>query len=297
MPIVDLPRPASFREAGNALLNLAWDYAAQLLRDLDDAKHHDGEDAERYWSAAHRRLTTALTLVHQGAEFLLKERIAAVSPYLLLASSPRDWPKGCAKTDTQFAEFRTVDSQDLVKIHDTCCPTRLPSDFVAEFEALRRKRNSIVHTLDRRLEVRVEEVLIAVLTVHTTLCPDEYWVETRAGYLSDEPVVALHSDDHVNGLTVWEFSLVAGVLKPAAMKRFFNFDKRKRRYACLSCHAALDGADMLPLSASLSADGKSTHCFVCGGTENVTRRKCGNPPCPGNVVTVDDGVCLTCGVG
>ena len=113
--ITVLPTPTEFQDSATALLNLAWDYAARLLRDLDEAKRYGAEDDDAsYWSFAGRHLATGLALAHQGAEFLLKGRIASVSPYLLIGSSPRDWPRNCSKVDTPFAEFRTIDAQDLV---------------------------------------------------------------------------------------------------------------------------------------------------------------------------------------
>lgn len=293
--ITDLPTAAEFEDTAVAVLNLSWDYAAHLLRDLHEAGHHDADDAENYWSVANRHLATALMLTHQGAEFLLKSRIAAVSPYLLISSSPRDWPKGSSKGDTAFADFRTIDAQDLVNVHDTCCVPRLGADFIADLERLRRKRNSITHTFDRRLEVGVEEVLTGVLTVYSALCPKDHWVQARARYLMDEPIAILHSNDHVNGQTVWEFALVTEVLKPAAMKRFFGFDKRARRYTCLSCLTAASASsiDLTPLSATLSEDGTKTHCFVCGEDEKVERVRCTQPSCKGDLAG-PDSVCMTC---
>lgn len=293
--IVDPPTATEFRDSGVAMLNLAWDYAAQLLRDLDDAKHHDTEDEKAYWAEARRYLATALTLTHQGAEFLLKSRITSVSPFLLIARSPRDWPKGSHRTDTPFAEFRTIDAQDLITVHDTFCAQRLAPSFAQELEALRRKRNSITHTLDRRLEVGVEDVLTSILIVYSNLCPDEYWVHTRAQYLSGHPLTVLHSDDHVNGLTVWEFTLVTEVLQPAAMKRFFNFHKRRKRYICLHCHAASGDMELFPRSSNLGEDKKVTTCFVCSCSEAILRKRCSDPKCPGDLKTTDDEVCLSCG--
>jgi len=44
-----------------------------------------------YWAAAERELANAIAIAHQGVEFLLKGRIALVSPYLLIVQDPKHW--------------------------------------------------------------------------------------------------------------------------------------------------------------------------------------------------------------
>jgi len=283
------------------MLNLAWDEGARLLKDLDSSGYY-GVDREEvapgYWDAARQQLATALTLAHQGAEFLLKSRIVAVSPYLLIAGQARDWPKRCAQGDTPFAEFRTLAAQDLVKVHDTVCKSPLDPKVVEELDSIRRKRNLITHTFDQRIRIEINDLLVSVLTIHSALCPEEGWVSVRAQHLSSSPISELHSADHVNGETVWEFALVVDTLDASNLVRFFGFDKTKNRYICRGCQTAAQDNDATPLSSTFledQAEPPEVWCFVCGERERVARKLCGKDSCSGDIQAIEDGICLSCG--
>ena len=172
--ITEIPSADDFKQSGIAFLNLAWDSAAQLHFQFEDAKEgywYENEDAfekevpDQYWAAAQRPLATAVTLVQQGLEFLLKGRIAEVSPFFLISRSPAEWPKGCTSSDTRFADFKTIDAQDLVRVHDTVASAKLSEEIVKKFEFLRRQRNTIMHTVDREVRFTAFDIFRDVLVV------------------------------------------------------------------------------------------------------------------------------------
>lgn len=70
-------------------------------------------------------LSSSLSLVQQAIEFFLKGAIVDTSPYLLIVDEPRNWPAGCSMQDIPFANFRTLDAQDLPRVHDTVAPMPL----------------------------------------------------------------------------------------------------------------------------------------------------------------------------
>ncbi len=89
--IANLPTAADLYQSGKELLDFAWDTTSNLLTEFDEADcyGYDKEEiSEKYWAAARRRLTTSLAVAQQGAEFILKGKIAAISPYLLIADAP-----------------------------------------------------------------------------------------------------------------------------------------------------------------------------------------------------------------
>lgn len=131
--VTDIPPPELFAAYGKDYLNLSWTNSISVILDLEEAEPWDGPkgDDERsdYCELARHELTTAISLAEQGAEFLPKSRIAEVSPWLLISQSPQDWPRRCNAENIPFSKFRTVDAQDLIKIHDTMYATRLPESF------------------------------------------------------------------------------------------------------------------------------------------------------------------------
>lgn len=154
--ITDVPTADDFQQAGIGFLNLAWDAACELVRHSRYYQEFDywGDEEQEYWNAAQRPLATALALTQQGIELLLKAKIAEVSPFLLLDSS---WCRGHDKTDAPYSDFRTIDSQDLIRAHDSVQPNRLPDDFKNRVNELRKVRNSIFHTAGWRWRSAIAE--------------------------------------------------------------------------------------------------------------------------------------------
>ncbi len=103
------PESDDFIKTGLTLFNFAWDTVATLITDLDDSEFfgvdvHEVSDA--FWLSSKQKLSTSLAVAQQGIEFVLKGKIAEVSPFLLIAGGPNEWPKKCDKNDTNFADFR-----------------------------------------------------------------------------------------------------------------------------------------------------------------------------------------------
>jgi hypothetical protein len=300
--ITDIPTPADFQSIGVQLLNSAWDTAASLLIDVDEADHYiddTNELIDAFWNAARLQLSTALSIAQQGSEFLLKGRIASVSPFLLLAAVPREGPAGCAATDKPFSDFRTIDAQDLIKVHNACCSPRLPDSFVTEFEDLRKKRNSIMHSIDKSLSIHVSDLVVAVLSINEALGNEKNWVRIRRTYLNDAPQSQMHSSDWVDARLVPEFMSIRNLLKPAELKRFFAFDKNQPNYICPNCAYSVDpDSEYKSLTALLkpnTPESTELWCFVCEETNEVERKNCTEEDCKSNVLSHEQGRCLTCG--
>ncbi len=299
--ITDIPTADEFMQTGLSLLDFAWDTVATLLTDLDDSEFFGvdvPEVSDAFWQASKQRLTTSLAVAQQGVEFALKGRIAAVSPFLLVAGSPKGWPSGCQKRDTNFADFHTIDSQDLIKVHDTVATTRLSDIFISKFENLRRIRNAIMHTVDKRVNIHVIDVVSAILSMYKQLFPTISWVQVRREFLERSPLSELYSSDFVEPRVIWEFSLIVELLSPEHVKEFFGFNKRQRRYICPNCNHQSGDNERKPKTAILKPNtlGSTTiHCFVCDTEIKVERADCPDPDCRGNVLSVEYGVCTTCG--
>lgn len=245
-------------------------------------------------------MASALALVHQGIEFLLKAHIAEQSPFLLLAGGPRDWPSGSDTRDVSFAEFRIIDAQDLVRAYHTVVLARLPATFLKNYEALRRRRNTIMHSFDPTLDLAAHELLVTAVDAVNVLSPTK-WTTQRREYLKNTPTATAYSTDHVHTILIRECMFLLELLRPEQVREYLGFDKRQRRYVCSFCHAEdvfhSDGPNSAVLTPNLPS-ASTVHCFICDETQNVARIPCPNPDCPGNVIGIDsitgERTCLTC---
>ena len=287
--IKNIPRAQDFREVGFQLLHNATDTILDLqlewYRHLEEGLADDEIEAD-YWQAASRRISTALTVVQQATDFLMKGRIAAVSPFLLIAGDPQNWPCGSkAKNfEVDFAAFRTIDSRDLTRVHDTCVPQRLSDEFRTIHESMRKRRNSLMHTVDPGIRVEAKEVLLGILEVFKEFEGAASWLSSRRSYLPGRPEMVPYGGDLTLSELVIEFEILVSLLSPSEAIRLLGFPKRRRRYICPTCRASMSDydPDFVPQTALLDPNTpSSTHvyCVVCDCKELVERKSCPEPQC------------------
>jgi hypothetical protein len=301
--IKNVPTADDFTEHGFMFLNLAWDTIFNLLLDLSEIEDCDSdvddEQAESYWKAGRKPLSVAHALAQQGAELTLKAQVATVSPFLLVTAPPADWPRGCDKADTSFADFRTADAQDLVRACNAVRGSPLPEQFVTTFDKFRKQRNALFHTVDDRLEFSEKEIVRYILGVAQLMKPGQ-WPRIRKEYLEETPVYKAYAVDDVTNQLCREMDIMVKISGHADLLEWFGFNKRQRRYICPRCYGNLnwDYDPPYPRTAQLAPNTpKSTnlHCFVCDSDIPVIRRRCQEAECKGNVINAtDDCECLTC---
>ncbi len=301
--INDIPTSSEFDSAAKAQFDFAWDIVISFLLTLEEAGRYsaiDKEDEDAFWETAKQRILTSLIIAQQGVELAIKGKLVSISPYLLIAGNPSDWPKDVDGTGVSFSDFRSVDAQDLIKIHNTTAASCLDHRFISLFENLRKLRNKAMHTVDKKLNVSAEEVVAMLLEVHAYLYPNDNWVSTRRRFLFESPSTHVFFDtSHVEGLVAREFLTVFNFLTPSQTSRFFKINKKQRLYICPECKYESDKYEMIePRYAVLQPnEPDSTHlyCFVCDSLHPVTRDDCKSGECPGNVISDEYNSCCTCG--
>lgn len=297
--VVDIPVKEDFEAVGVALLNQSWEMATGLLLELDEAKlWADEQDVEQYWKSAGTKMATALSIAHQGAEFLIKARIVHISPYLLIANAPRDWPKANEAGHVSFSKFRTIDAQDLIRLHDSAAEHRLTDEFAVAFEALRIRRNSIMHTVDQHLKIHVTELLQNILQINHSLMAGRDWVQARRDALEQSPSMHLGMDgESIEESIVRELVAVLEALPAKDAKLYFGFDKKRRAYLCPDCswdHKWGEHECYTALLEPNTPDSDQAFCFLCKAHNPVDRIDCQNEDCKGNVISCEFGRCMTC---
>jgi hypothetical protein len=301
--INDVPTPKDFFDSGIELFDFAWDTVANLITNLSQAIEMGVEEkdvTEDYWAASKRRLTTALAMTQQGVEFVLKGKISEVSPFLLLAEGPARWPSPYDGHEITFSEFKTVDAQDLIRLHDTVRDPQLAKDFVEKFNALRLKRNTIAHSIDKKLQIHTTEVIEAIRFMYKALFPSENWAKTRTTFIQRDPDATLSGGEYSRNYACREMHSVFELLSPAAVENFFGIPRKQRRYLCPVCFYEASSHDerdyKLAVLRPKSATATSLFCPICNGEHKILRQDCTQDECKGNVLSDDgDMTCLTCG--
>ena len=187
--ILEIPSKEDFFESAEDFLNSAWGEVIEIISEFDelfdliDDDSLKDHDAEKYWKSAKQSLVTALALVQQSVEFFVKGRIASISPYLLISGNPSSWPKKSCSEDVDFSEFRTIDAQDLIKVHNTVYPEKLSDQFIQWNKQVRINRNKITHTVDKNIEVDPISIMDSILYVHQYFIGKHQWVNSRFKYL------------------------------------------------------------------------------------------------------------------
>jgi hypothetical protein len=304
--ITDIPGSADFSRSSVNLLHLGWTVAYDVLGELDEADlpswDDDGSVASHYLEMAQPELANALALLMQSQEMGLKGRIAAVSPYLLIGRDPRDWPRKCDTSDVAFADFRSADAADLIRIHDTVSENRLPLGFVKLFEATRRRRNIAVHTVSKAPRITPSEIFLNVLLIAQHLHPHIHWPSERLRYLSDSPLSVAWSHDFSYQRVLKEMDLCVRTLDSSQCIQLLGFDKELPAFFCPYCDDIGCEIYEFPRFAQLDEElhtSTTLRCFICRQQSRIVRRPCLNPECIYGVLLNhknDDGEfrCLEC---
>ncbi|WP_312737422.1 hypothetical protein [Stenotrophomonas sp.] len=308
--IKDVPERSDFDGIGNALLNQAWGDLISLLANLEAAKNWlaesgdeegaDEADEEAYWASAATKLSTALAIAHQAAEFYIKGRIVEVSPFLLLANGVRDWPRADSDGHTSFSKLRTVDAQDLVRLHDRCASAPMGDAFKRQLEDLRVQRNAIMHTVNKEIVLSSNDLIRTILGIHRNLVGGS-WLAFRRSSLENSGDRKLYSDAEgwLEENLIEEFQVVQPMLSVAEVQAVFELPAGQRRYFCPNCSwDTFDGHGQMVCSATLRPnvpDGATVWCPLCDKAQPVERRDCQKMECLGNVITFEWDRCLTCG--
>jgi hypothetical protein len=237
--IIDIPTPADFSQSSLSLLHLAWSIASGTLEDLDCADlpswDDDGSVANAYLETAQLELGNGLALLMQAQEMGLKGRIAEISPFLLITRDPRDWPRRCDFTDLAFADFRSADAADLIRIHDTVSSNRMPEDFARFFDTIRRRRNAFVHAVSSRDRIHPQEIFQYVLQIAHHIHPHVHWPTDRIRYLSSSPLSFAWSADFSYGTVLTEMRLCIETMERVQTLELLGFDKDAPTFFCPNC--------------------------------------------------------------
>lgn len=327
--ITDIPTPDEFQASASELLNSAWNQVAELLIEFDSISSFlegdkiapeitpDGDtmirvpqsdevierNTEQYWKASKQTMSVALTLIQQAVEFYIKGRIVHISPHLLLTAPVSSWPKKCNSENVSFSSFKTIDAQDLIKVHDTVCEKRFDDNFKRWYEEMRGLRNKVMHSVPKELNLTPEKLLESILYVHDYFGPND-WVLDRQIFLSHTPSFSTELVREVENvyahilLNVYkELEVVINKLSPSVVSKHFNYDKKARALICPRCHNELIKLDSYDIdNAEHYFKAFQDHqCVICEYIDVVTFKEKKCEVCEKSLIDNKTDFCLYCG--
>lgn len=276
--ITGVPDHEALHETAVGWMILAWNNIIDCLRDVREYKEYLAEANDLKETALTKRISAvirnqeyeinnALTLLQQSLEIFLKSMIAKVSPFLLIGGEPRQWPTPDKTGNVDFSDFRTVDAIDLCRVVNTVSDTKLSDSFVRLYNNLRVRRNKIAHLNTGSVVLEASNVLVSILSAQSLLFNGQLWQEflkARTPHLADhDEDDEIYEEDVSHDIFLSNLEEAISNLQPAELKRFFGYDKRRKRIECPACQTLTSRRYDGDLRyAQKQADG-SIFCFGC----------------------------------
>ena len=293
----DVPTANDFSENGVGLLDHAWDIVSNLLVEFEEALQngHDKNDVtEEYWTAAKRKLSIAITLTQQGAEFLLKSRISEISPFILVDGTKQFKANG---DPTVFSDLKTIDAYELVRVSDSLSHLKLSNYFKQCFEKFRNQRNRLQHSIDLRVLPHSTEILNYIIVFYYEFFPGKNWAKMRHESISNYPSSCLDGWEHTINRTCHELTYLIHTLPRKLVFEFFKIDKNQKRYLCPKCYK--NAYTKYGFEYKLSTlrpkhpSAREVYCPVCDETHKIKRKFC-NSCQRVAIFSTDYDICLSC---
>lgn len=264
--IIDIPTKNDFYTMADHIVNEAWEKVADLayeFREIDiwnsfhkESKCFSESDAsnfEHYWAFARPKLITAFNLILQSIEFRLKGLIVEISPYLLITNATRNPPKPDSDGNISFSEFHTLDSQDLIKVHNTFASKALPEKFTTWFNSMRTLRNRFMHSVDKKTDIMPHLIFTSVIEAHNYLNTEcAHWIwhryTYRAAHDSGGINMRIEEIEQFSGIvwsmlpTHYEFATAISICSKESVRTLFGYAKNdttdnnsKESFYCKKC--------------------------------------------------------------
>lgn len=297
--IVDLPKKEDFEVVAKEHLTEAFLILFRIYENYYDI--YSGKSLTEYpikniWEFQKPALRTALVLLYQGLESILKSKIAEVSPLLLIDQKRNDWPTSPDSKTVPFDTLYTFSGESLLKTYLAIIPE--DKSFLILFEDLRKKRNSGVHGKDL-VNIDPKYVLTAILTTITKWYGPDEWFKLLKENICNHPLFGSFDSNYESTQSYKYLQFTLDLLGRKTLSKHISTNIKGRPYFCPDCTFYMETAmDKLEKKwAFILADSK-LHCINCNNSFEIERRECDFPPCPGNVLYegIDDGhyLCCTC---
>lgn len=301
--IQNLPNSDNFKQIARNCLIQTINNLYQIFESYqfsENAKVLDFEE-EELWQYHKGDLRTCLMLVYQGLELYLKSVICEESPLLLIETSRTDWPTNPSSNDRDFNELYTLTGESLIRTFNALPLNGTDKDVLnTVFDRIRKKRNVITHSSPNFTIAPDELIKDAVLILSTFEGNDKWWTLIKENNV-DHPLFGYGDYDYELANLILRLEFIKKKSGIGYLNKYSTINLRSRSYLCPNCTRYLGdlgfNSNDVPKWSFLSPNtstSKTVLCFSCQQNFNIERVKCTNEVCKGNVIDIENRVCLTC---
>ena len=300
--ITNIPKVKDFENVAKQCLTQAFNIVFEEDRHF---VYDEGLPRDKFWEYHLAHLNTAIILVYQGIESLLKSQICSESALLLIELKRQDWPTGPVSDDKDFNDLFTISGESLTKTYSaTLKGTNIDNSLVNFIEEVRIARNRIMHGASHNIITPEYVVEIILKTFNYFLGKDSWWNTTRE-LLINNPIFGIYNEDYEEADFIERLDYVEELIGKGKFDRQFEMNLKCRRYLCPWCWDSLgqEGQDLESswgfLIPQKTRNVTEIECLNCQRKNTVIRKNCADVGCKGNVIFENKDkteICLTCGL-
>ncbi|GAB2548566.1 hypothetical protein [Rufibacter soli] len=281
-----------------------WAQAIDTLYSIDkqiDELGIEEELTQEIYDFSQPHYRTAIVLLHQGIEAIMKGTICNYSPMLLIDNKRTDWPVLPTQRNKDFNELFTIGAESLLYTYCAVVGDSVTHETVIFLERIRKLRNEIVHGFNSK-KIKPKEILKDILNSYTTFIgKDEWWNELRRLHW-EHPLMFYYDSGSERSSFAERLNYVLKKLGKGEFLKHSSFNIKQRRYICPFCknefEREYDDYDLkwaiLKPNTQLST---TLVCYNCDQETEIIRKECTNETCEGNVIHLEEynNFCMTCG--
>jgi len=256
------------------------------------------------WKHNNGTIRTALILLYQSIEGLMKSVICETSPLLLIDKPRKDWPTLPMSDNKDFDSLYTIGGESLLT---TFCAVNsnieINSSLITFIEDVRQKRNQVIHGTNIT-SVTPNYIIENVLKTFTLWFGKDAWHINLKRNVIENPLFGYLDSDLEGSLSYRYLDFALDIIGKSSLSKHISFNIKGHQYFCPKCKSEIDGDyDSLESKwAFLNPNAPTSNnltCANCYQNFKIIRDKCNRKACNGNVLYDDNEntgelICLTC---
>ncbi|MCM4157271.1 hypothetical protein [Gramella sp. AN32] len=302
--IKDLPTPQEFEKLGLDCIYKSFEMLYKVSNAYSEASEDeiikDDVPEKDYWNYNDITVRTSLIVLFQGVEYLMKKEVTEKSPLLLLENNKSDWPTLPDRKDKNFDELITISGENLLGVFCAVESENFDLEsYVKKFEDLRIRRNKLVHSTGFN-DLNYKSIVKDIIFFTSAFYHNTYWLDFFRSRFKSEPMFGYWDWDIEEAYFFTLLNFIKKSLSKKELNDYLPIDYRGRKFLCPNCTYWLtknDDVESVPKWSFLnpnSPEAEKIECMICNGQYDIERADCENEECRGNVISKEEGYCLTC---